>query len=305
MHVRVGSYTYEEMPDYTDVVAGAHEFAQDPDAIGVRGLEDIVYGYPSGVPLRLRLVCPRVFSDPGRAFPCVLFVQGSHWGRQRIASNVANLGLLARRGYVCGVVEYRDYGVASFPAPIVDAKNAIRFVRAHAEELHVQADKIVIMGDSSGGHVAVLAGMTARSGQLDEPDPSLAAESCDVAGIIDLYGSVDPTLPDGYPTTLNHQRAGSPESMEMGFDLASEPQRARAGVCREYASNDFAPMLILHGTKDRTVACQQSVDLYQALLGEGKDAELWLLRGADHAADAFWSPEAIDIYDAFIRRCLA
>lgn len=304
MHVEVRDYTYEEMPDYTDEVPGAHELVQDPDAVGVRGIGDIVYGYPSGTPLRLRVVRPRVFSDPQRSFPCVLFVQGSHWGRQNLASNVANLGMLTRRGYVCAVVEYRDYGVANFPAPIADVKNAVRFVRSHAARLRVQPDRIAVMGDSSGGHVASLVSMTGRTGELDKPDPALADTSCEVTCTIDLYGSVDPTLPDGYPTTPNHQRAGSPECMLMGFDLTEEPERARAAVCKAYAGNDFGPFLIMHGTKDRTVACQQSVDLYQALRAAGKDAELYLVRGADHAADAFWSPAAIDVYDAFLRRCL-
>lgn len=304
MRLDVRPYTYDEMPDYADAVPGAHELTQDPDAIGVRCLEDVVYGYPSGVPLRIKVVRPRVFSDPDRTFPCVLFVQGSHWGRQNLQSNVANLGMLARRGYVCAVVEYRDYGVASFPAPVVDAKNAVRFVRRHAAELGVRQDEIVIMGDSSGGHVAVLAGMTARSGELDEAPAQGEAASCNVAGIIDLYGAVDPTLPDGFPTTLNHQRAGSPECMEMGFDLAEEPERARAAVCKSYVGNDFAPMLIMHGTRDRTVACQESVDLYEALRAAGRDVELYLIRGADHAADAFWSPAAVYVYDAFIRRCV-
>lgn len=304
MHIEVRKYTYEEMPDYSDEVPGAHELTMDPDAIGVRGMQDTVYCYASGVPLRLKVLRPRVFSQPDRTFPCVLFVQGSHWGRQNLASEVANLGLLARKGYVCAVVEYRDYGVASFPAPVVDTKNAIRYMRRHARELHIQADKIIVMGDSSGGHTAVLAGMTACSGELDQPASDLADVSCDVAGIIDLYGSVDPTLPDGYPTTLNHQRAGSPEGMEMGFDIAENPERAQVAVCKNYADRDFGPVLILHGTKDRTVACQQSVDLYQALRAAGKDVELYLVRGADHGADAFWEPDKIDLYDRFIQRCL-
>ena len=55
-----------------------------------------------------------------------------------------------------------------------------------------------LMGDSSGGQVSSVAGMTAKSGKLDEP---INEESCEVCGIIDLYGAVDVTLPYGYPKT--------------------------------------------------------------------------------------------------------
>ena len=90
----------------------------------------------------------------------------------------------------------------------------------------------------------------------------------------------------------------------MGFDIRAEPKRALPAVARTYAERDFAPMLLLHGTKDKTVFCQESVDLYQALQAAGKDAELVLLRGAEHGDAAFWREDVIDRYDAFLTRCL-
>lgn len=300
MHIEVKPYTYETMPEFTDEVPGAQYLDQDPADVGVRCLGDLAYDRRDGRYLLLRVVQPRVFEDPERTFPCVLYVQGSHWARQNLNQSLAGLSLLSRRGYVCAVVEYRDYGVANFPAPIADAKNAVRFVRRHADELHVDPGRIVLAGNSSGGEVATIAGMTALTKALDDPT---GPESCEVSGIIDLYGAVDPTMPDGFPTTLNHQRAGSPESMFMGFDLTQEPERAKAAVSKTYVNGDFGPVLIMHGTKDKTVSCQQSVDLYQALVAAHKDAELYLVRGADHGADAFWSDAAIDVYDRFIRRC--
>lgn len=301
MIIEPAAYTYETMPAYTDAVPGARELPHARNEVLVSYTPDVVYGTASGVKLRLQLLLPRIADDPDRRFPCVLFIQGSHWAEQNLYRNVANLGMLARRGYVCTIVEYRPYGIKQFPAQIIDAKNAVRFMRDHAEDYHVDPTSMAIMGDSSGGHVAAIAGMTARTALLDEPASSA---SCDVRAIIDLYGAVDPTLPYGFPSTLDHQLLTSPEGMLLGCDLRKHPERGLPAVAKTYVEEDFAPMLILHGTKDRTVFCQESVDLYEALRAAGKDVELYLVRGSDHADAGFWSDAALDVYDAFLTRCL-
>lgn len=302
MIVEPAHYTYETMPDYCDEVEGAHELQVTREELEVRYLPDVVYDTRDGAPLRLQILQPRTSGNPKQLFPCVLFVQGSHWAKQDVYRNVANLGALARRGFVCAIVEYRHYGIARFPAQVVDAKNAVRFVREHASDYFVDPEKIVIMGDSSGGHVAALAGMTALTGTLDDP---LNSQSCGVCGIIDLYGAVDPTLPYGFPTTLDHQLPTSPEGTLMGFNIREEPERAQAAVVKNYVKEHFGPVLILHGTKDRIVFCQQSVDLYRALRAVGKDVELYLIRGSDHADAGFWADVTLDIYERFVRRCVA
>ncbi len=303
MRIEPGSYTYETIPDLTESVAGACELPCARGAIEVRYVPDVVYRSVDGADLRLQVLQPLVPADPVRRFPCVVFVQGSHWAEQNLYRNVCNLGVLARRGYVCVIVEYRHSGIATFPAQVIDAKHAVRFMRAHADEYHVEPDAIALMGDSSGGHVAVLAGMTARSGELD--DAGAAAVPCDVCGIIDLYGAVDPTLPYGFPNTPDHQLASSPEGLLMGFNIRENPEQARIAVATTYVNRDFAPMLICHGTKDKVVACQESIELYEALCAEGKDVAFYLMRGSDHADAGFWCDQAIDVYEAFLRRCLA
>jgi len=81
-------------------------------------------------------------------------------------------------------------------------------------------------------------------------------------------------------------------------------EKAQESVAKNYVNEEFPPVLILHGTKDKTVACEQSVQLFNALREAGKEATLYLVRGSDHGGQAFWSDEAVDIYDAFIKKCL-
>ena len=67
---------------------------------------------------------------------------------------------------------------------------------------------------------------------------------------------------------------------------------------------DVPPMLILHGTKAKTVFCKESVELYQALIKANKDATLYLVSKSDHGGAAFWKDQTIEIYDQFIQKCL-
>lgn len=299
MEIEVKDYTYETMPDYTDQVEGAKEINMTGDELWVRYYPDVVYDEKKG--LRLQMIVPTIFNDPGHRFPCIVFVQGSGWFPQKLYVNVNNMGFWAKKGYVCAIVEYRSSLTAHFPAQINDAKNAVRFLKKNADEYGIEKDNIVIMGDSSGGHTCVLAGMTAKSGKLDEP---IYEESCEVKGIIDLYGSVDVTLPYGFPSTTIHQLPNSPEGMLMGYNIREHEEEAKVANAKEYVQESFPPILILHGTKDKTVFCQESVDLYQALKAAGKDAELYLVRKAEHAGGIYWTDETINIYDQFIRRCL-
>ncbi len=288
--------TYETMPEFDEEVPGAQTLIMTGEEIGVEYIPDVIYDETHQ--LRLQILQPSIFNDPDHLFPGVVFVQGSAWREQKIYRNVANLGKLASRGYVCAIVEYRHSGIAHFPAPIIDAKNAIRYMQKHHELYHVDVDRMIVMGDSSGGEVSCLVGMTSRTDLYDEGDSPL-----NLKGFIDLYGAVDVTLPYGFPSTEDHQRVTSPEGMFMGFDIDENIPEALKACAKTYADYDYPPALILHGTKDHVVNCEESVQLYQAMREAGKDVTLYLVKASDHGGAAFWTEEALDIYDRFMKKC--
>lgn len=302
MKIEVRPYTYQEMPDYSDSVEGAKEILMTGEEIALEYIPDVIYDHRDGVDLRLQIVRPVPFEDSGKRYPCVVFVQGSAWMKQNIYMNVPNVGKLASKGYVTAIVEYRHSGIAHFPAQIVDGKNAIRFLREHSGEYSVDPEHVIIMGDSSGGHTSAMIGMTANTRLFDDP---INSQSCRVDGIIDLYGAVDVTLPYGFPTTENHQQPDSPEGMLMGYDIRENIQEAEKANAKTYVGENFSPMLIMHGTKDRIVYCQESVDLYQACRKAGKDVEFYFVRNSDHGSPVFWANETVEIYHRFIQRCIS
>ena len=74
--------------------------------------------------------------------------------------------------------------------------------------------------------------------------------------------------------------------------------------CNINASTALPPVLMFHGTKDRTINPRISVLVYQHLKQCRKDVQLYLLEGADHGGSEFWSEEIQEIAMKFFQKCL-
>ncbi len=127
--------------------------------IGVIYHHNVEYAEIDGEKAHLQILRPLTRNQPDMVCPCVVFCKGSAWFKQDVYIQLPRVAKLAERGYVVAVVEYRHSGIAPFPAQIMDARNAVRFLRVHAEEYGIDPEKIVVAGDSSGGHTAMFAGM--------------------------------------------------------------------------------------------------------------------------------------------------
>ncbi|MCD7887596.1 MAG: alpha/beta hydrolase [Clostridiales bacterium] len=296
-------WTYEELPEFTEPVEGVSVLSTTGDEVGVTYLSDVAYAEVGGVTLHLQILQPGSRNRPEMVCPCVVFVQGSAWFPQNVYTQIPRLSRLAARGYVVAIVEYRHSGLAPFPAQIMDARNAIRFLRKNAALYHIDPDKIAVSGDSSGGHTAMFAGMI-HDDERENLYPGVTAE---VGAIVNYYGSTSVMAEDSNPITVNHCAPDSPEGLVMGgVDLRDRPdlKRRLSVECNIGPDTVIPPTLIFHGTKDRTVNCAGSVALYRQMKKCGKDVTMYLLQGADHGGPEFWTENVLDIVDAFLRRCL-
>ncbi|MBQ6551967.1 MAG: alpha/beta hydrolase [Lachnospiraceae bacterium] len=243
---------------------------------------------------------------PDWSFPLIVYVPGSAWAKQNVYGEIADLSRYVDRGFAVAVVEYRDYTLAPFPAPIVDARNAVRFMRKNAKQFAVDPGRIILAGNSSGGHTAAYAGIFHDDDEDTNLYPGVSAE---VNGIINFYGSTDFTFPDSNPITAEkHNKPDSPEGMEMGgVDLDENPDlRDKLTVaCNITKETDIVPMLIFHGTADRVVNCKCSVNLYRKLKECGKDVSLYLLKGSDHGGPEFFAPRILQIVSDFALKVFA
>ncbi|MCM1135761.1 MAG: alpha/beta hydrolase [Clostridium sp.] len=301
--MEVKEWTYEEIPEFLEEVEGAQVIPTTGDEIGVMYVPNVEYAEIDGVKLHLQLLLPTPRNQPEMVCPCVVFVQGSAWMPQNVYAQVPALSKLAARGYVAAIVEYRHSGIASFPAQIMDARNAIRFLRVNAKEYHVNPEQIVVAGDSSGGHTAMFAGI------LDDDSESnlFPGVTAKVKGIVNYYGSTSIMNDDSNPIQITHCQPDSPEGMVMGHvDLRDnlELKRKLSVECNITEDTVVPPTIIFHGTKDRVVNCEGSVILYRRLKECGKDVKLYLMKGCDHGGPEFWTSTVLDIVDGFIQKCI-
>ena len=125
--------------------------------------------------LQARLFTPE---DAG-PFPAVIDIHGGAWCGGDLADGQARNEALAASGLVVAAINFR-HGADGYPTSLADINYAIRWVKAHAAELRVRPDRIGLSGNSSGGHLAMLAAMRprdARYAAIKLPDGLPAADA--------------------------------------------------------------------------------------------------------------------------------
>ncbi|MBX5437085.1 MAG: alpha/beta hydrolase [Alicyclobacillaceae bacterium] len=239
------------------------------------------------VPLHMSVLRPDVPDHP--PLPVLVWLQGGAWMVVDKDMSIPWLAEFARRGYVVASVQYRTSGEAKFPAQIEDVKAAIRYLRAHADVYNIDPDRIAIMGESAGGHLAALAGTTSGLTTFDKGD--WLEYSSAVQLVIDFYGPTDIAQMSKFPCAFDHDAPYSPESLLIGAVVGEDREKAAAVNPIRYISRGCPPFLIIHGDKDDIVPLNQSELLYDALVRNGVEATFYVLSGAGHATAEFWQPE--------------
>ncbi|MDN4609844.1 alpha/beta hydrolase [Arthrobacter burdickii] len=251
----------------------------------LRGIE---FAHPEGsAPLLLDLYLP-AGASAGTTFPAVVHFHGGGWRtgeRSSLGPTVDGFGLspieqLVDAGFVVASADYRLSGVATFPAQVLDAKAAVRWVRTHSADYGVDPDRIYAWGDSAGGHLAGLVGLTARVEHFGEP-----ATDDGVAAVAAWYPPTDLVRMGAQARTDAVARAddpGSREALLLGAQPSEAPDKAAAASPVTYVHAGAPPFFLAHGTADRFVPAPQSATLAEALEGAGAAVELLLIEEADH-----------------------
>lgn len=253
---------------------------------------------------KIHIGAPAEEEQKDHIWPCIVYIQGSAFHKQWCWNNIARHIRLAQLGYVIAIVEYRPSEVSAFPAQAEDAKTAVRFMRKHASEFHVDPDRIALAGDSSGAHTALIAGFTGD----EEPDTPLYGEySAKVNCIIDAYGPTVFSLMNYYESSQNHYDPDSPEGFEIGRkNVLDHPELVSPTIPMNYLSRDKAtpPVLLFHGSRDMLVPFNQSVQLYQYMKQLGKEVVFYKIDNASHGGLGFDNDTVLHIVDEFLKKHL-
>ncbi|WP_127533328.1 alpha/beta hydrolase [Paenibacillus kobensis] len=291
MDKKAAAIAANEAPEGTQIIYG--EFAERGTYYSCSYRPDVVYAQYGDLERRLQIIVPQ---RAGYKFPLVVFVQGSAWRQQDLYAAIPNLCHIAAKGYVVASVEIRDTDIARFPAAVEDVKCAIRFMRKNAEEYGVDPNRVAVWGDSSGGHLALMTGLT-----IGEYDNGLYSEETDeVSAVIDYYGVSDLLTLGKYNDILDHDAADSPEGLLVGGRVPDHVELAKkASPIHQNLDKRLPPFLIIHGDSDGIVHVNQSIEMYKALREHGQRAFFYKVTGADHGIGV-WNPQVLEITERFL-----
>ena len=261
----------------------------------MRELYDLAYVTDGHQRQRLDLFLPGDAADP--AHPLIVWIHGGGWEGGDKGNSPARE--FVPRGYAVASLNYRFSREAVFPAQIEDCKAAIRWLRAHASQYGLDANRIGIWGSSAGGHLSAMLGVTGTTREFDTGEN--LAQSSRVQCVVDWFGPTDFLHYGNYPAMARD----TPESALTRLIGGKSPEKARRASPYYFVSAAASPFLIMHGDKDNLVPLQQSEVLDQALRAAGVESKLMVLPGSGHGGPAFSAPEAHRILVEFLDRHLA
>lgn len=184
---------------------------------------------------------------------------------------------LVRRGFVVGSIDYGLAPLHSVGSEVVDAKCAVRFLRAHAAELGIDPGRIGVYGPSQGGYLSAMVGLVGPQMGLDQGQ--YLNQSSQVEAVVDMWGPTDLTNWSGSPSWISGLNAG----LTGG---TSSIARERAASPVTYVAAGAPPFLIIHGTDDWFIAPHHSQDLAKRLHAAGVPATLVMVQHDGHGLAA-------------------
>ena len=240
--------------------------------------------YPVGFTSQLNVVYTKVngwegkvdFYLPPKAdkpTAIVINIHGGGWNHG-VKESQTGFSTFFKAGFAVANIEYRLTGQATAPAAVEDTRCALIYLIKNAKALNIDVNKIVIMGGSAGGHLALMGGLLANNHQFDTNCPTI--ENIQVAAIIDKYGISD-VWDWGYGTNIKSKSATNwlgAKAKNKDFAASVSPMT--------YVSKNSPPTFIVHGDADPTVPYQQSVELHKKLLEVGVKTEFITVPGGLH-----------------------
>jgi acetyl esterase/lipase len=240
----------------------------------MREILDIPYRNISGMTLHIDLFLP----DDSKSPPLIFWIHGGAWmmGDRKWCGMKEQI----ERGFAVASVDYRLSTIAPFPACIEDCKYALAFLRENADSYPIDLSRVCAAGNSAGGHLAALIGITA--GHADwEPEGA----DCSVQAVIDFYGPS--WIKREYPLTLNPESDRTVVNNLLGADVTTPKGIAAAFAASPltYIDGTEPPFLILHGDKDDVVSIEQSRILRNELEKYGRSVAMHTVFGGVHCFD--------------------
>ena len=251
-------------------------------ANNIKITKDIEFAVVNNQSLKLDLYQPK----KPKGSPLVVWIHGGGW--RKGTKERCYIDWLPEHGYTVASISYRYSSAAKFPAQIHDCKGAVRWLRANAEKYGYNPKKIFVAGSSAGGHLTALMATTSENKELEGAVGNNLKFSSVIQGAVIYYGATDFILRSKtQPSRANTK--GSVVYDLLGGGAHEKIKAAKLASACYHVSKDDAPLLIFHGSKDKTVLIDQSEAIKLKYDKAGLPAQLQVVEEAGHGGNIFYS----------------
>lgn len=205
--------------------------------------------------------------------PVIINIHGGGW-KSGEKETQGGFNPFFKAGFAVANMEYRLSGQATAPAAIEDTRCMLIYLFQNAKKLNINPNKIIIMGGSAGGHLALMGGLLGNDHKFDSNCKGV--DNIKVAAIIDKYG-----IMDVWDWTYGPEHKSSSPKLWLG-DKVKDEAFIKSVSPITYVNKNSPPIFIVHGDADPTVPYQQSVDLYKKLQDLGVKSQFITVAGGGH-----------------------
>ncbi len=259
----------------------------------VKLIKDVVYAVPTTADGKTIKLAMDIMVPAGNS-PAIVYVPGGGFmmSPKEAAGDLRQY--VAESGFAVVSIQYRTVsnGHATYRETIQDVKAAVRYLRAHGAEYGIDGSRIGVWGESAGGYLAAMMGVTGGVSEFDAGGD--LDRSSEVQAVVDKFGPSDlskivadyePAQQSQYgPGTSLAHFVNGPNSKKGVLD---NPEAIYASNPLTYVNASDPPFLLLHGSADSLVSPSETLILHKALKRAGVDSTRYVLDGSKHGDMAF------------------
>lgn len=260
--------------------------------------QTFVYKKENGKSLALDLFLPTASNNPSLL---AVWVHGGAWMRgskdETLTKNGNLVTSLLAEGVAVAAVNYRLSGEAIYPAAPNDINDAVNFLMEKKSDLHLEADRVIMMGRSAGGHLAALL----TTSNNDKVSFLSQAPKYSVVGMVDFFGPTDLVALRGNSGKVDHDAPDAAEALFLGESPLENTALAREASPTSYIDSETPPFIIFHGLADGVVPASQSELLSNKLDQFNVPNQLFLVEGKRHGDPVFDTDEYVTKVVDFVK----
>jgi acetyl esterase/lipase len=265
--------------------------ARAQEALDFVRTRDVIYGRKDGLALTMDVIAPRARAN-GLG---LIFVVSGGWRSRPEAIRPEIYAPFLQHGYTIFAVVHGTQPKFTVPEIIQDVHRAVRFIRCHARDYHIDPDHLGITGGSAGGHLSLMIGTAGTAGDAKAKDP-VERVSSRVQAVACFFPPTDFLNWGREGAVLDYKHMDKRFKAAIDFQLFDTEERIFKRVTDDkkvseilrdispisHVSRDDPPTLIIHGDEDKLVPLQQSERMVARLKASRVPANLIVKKGCGH-----------------------